>query len=121
MRGMFDARVNVYRIDDNSSNPGELDLGEVGVIPTLIHSNCRATFQMSVGGSRDEGPGSRDGGQMVCFIEKKFAINDHDILRIMLGPEQSSEYWLVKKKFTPSNARWHRELTIEPYIGAKPR
>lgn len=120
MRGLFDAKVHIYRITDSESRESTVDIGEVNTVPTLVEEYRKCTFQMSYSQSRDEGAGARDGGWMTCFIDKHADVQDQDILKIVSGPEQSSVYWQVFGKFTPSRARWHRELRVKPYIGELP-
>lgn len=122
MFGLFDTKVNIYRINDSEDlNPAGTDIGEVNIIPALVEENRKCAFMQGNQFSRDEGPGSRDGGFMFLLIDKKTDIRDADIVKIVKGPEQSSVYWVVNGgPFTPSRSRWHKECRIQPYIGEPP-
>lgn len=120
MIGLFDSRISVYRIDDESRRAGEYDMGEVQTNPVKVEENVRCSFQYDRSQSRDEGVGSRAGGWMMCLVDKKKDIRDADIIKITRGPKQSSEWWVVIGSWSPSRARWHRELKVQAYVGIYP-
>lgn len=114
MLGLFDARVDVYRISQTPNS-----LGEVVEKPVLVHESVRCTIQMSQSQSRDESAGSRPGGFAICFIDKKKDYQDQDIFHVVSGPN-TGKWWHINGEFEPTNARWHKEFRIQPYIGPRP-